>query len=437
MQSVIMAGGKGTRLHSLTNDEIPKPMALVCGKPILQWQIECLRENNIRDITIVTGHLGYQISDYFGNGDDFGVNINYFHEETPMGSAGSLAHLDLSGDKDDYFLLVFGDVLFDIYIERMLRFHLEKSSDATLFVHPNSHPFDSDIIILDNDAKVTAFDKKGSVRQYYYDNIVNAGFYILSKKLCKSIPKSGKTDLEKDVLSKLVESCGKIYGYVSTEYIKDVGTPDRIAQVQTAISSGIVKAKNLSGAQKCIFMDRDGTINVYKGLIYTTQEFELEATAAQAIRLINESEYLGVVVTNQPVVARGLCSIEDVEEIHRKMKTLLGEQGAYLDDIEYCPHHPDKGYPEENPDYKIPCDCRKPSSGMITRSAEKLGINLNRSWIIGDSVRDIETGKNAGIKTALVKTGEAGTNTDREIHPDIICENILEAVKKILNYKGE
>jgi histidinol-phosphate phosphatase family protein len=425
-----MAGGKGTRLYEITNDEIPKPMVSICGKPILEWQIESLKAGGILDIMIVTGHLGETIRSFFDNGKKFGVNISYYNENTPLGSAGALAHIEDFLNEED-FLLVFGDTVFDIDISRMIAFHKEKAGLATLFVHPNSHPHDSDLVKLDGDFKVTAFDSKSNTRDYWYDNVVNAGFYIVSKNITKNIPKIGKSDLEKDVLLKYIPS-GNIYGYYSTEYIKDAGTVRRVKQAEDDLRSGVVAAKNLSKKQKCVFLDRDGTINKYNGLVYKTEDMELLDNAANGIARINGSVYLAVVVTNQPVVARGLCSIAGLEEIHRKMKTLLGRQGAYVDDIFYCPHHPDKGYPEENPDYKIPCECRKPNTGMVTAAAERWNIDLSSSWIVGDSARDIDMGKNAGLRSILIKTGEGCESIKKA--PGMLLEYICDDLSKAVDF---
>lgn len=432
MQAVIMAGGKGTRLTSITKDEIPKPMVPVCGKPLLLWQIDELKKNGISDIVMIIGHLGHKIEEYFGDGQAFGVHISYIREEMPLGTAGAFYYLK-ELIREQYFLLVFGDVYFSIDIERMEKFHLNKNSCATLFVHPNSHPVDSDLVVLDSQDKIVHFDSKNNVRDYWYDNCVNAGFYILDKSVCDYVAAPEKLDLEKDILMKMVASGKDIYGYRSPEYIKDCGTVERITQTQKDISNGFIEQKCLKNKQKCIFLDRDGTINQFKGLVWKEDDFILEESASDAIKAINQSGWLGIIVTNQPSVARGLCDVEDIELIHKKMTTLLGQNGVYLDDILFCPHHPDKGYPEENPDYKIVCSCRKPKTGMIESAAEKYNIDIAQSWMIGDTTVDIQTGKNAGLKTALVLTGEKGQDGKFSVQADITCENVFEAVKKILD----
>lgn len=431
MQAVIMAGGKGTRLIALTKGEIPKPMVPIMGKPLLEWQIEQLKANGITDVTMVIGHLGDKIKAHFGDGKAYGITLRYVEEKAPLGTAGAFYFLKelLQGP---YFLLVFGDVFFDIDINRMEKFHCEKKAIATLFVHPNSHPHDSDLVTLNRDGRVERFDSKHNIRDYWYDNCVNAGFYVLNKEICDCISEPIKTDLEKEVLCPLIEGGKKVYGYRSPEYIKDVGTIERIEKTIEDIKNGFITDKCLKNKQKCIFFDRDGTINQHRGLVFEEEDFVLEDCAVEAIRKVNESGRLGIVLTNQPVVARGLCEIDDVENIHKKLSTLLGKAGVYLDDILYCPHHPDKGYPEENPLYKISCKCRKPQIGMIEEAVKHYNIDLSDTWMIGDTTVDVQTGKNAGIRTALVLTGEGGKDGKYDVCPDLVCENLLDAVNKIL-----
>lgn len=426
-----MAGGKGTRLAELTGDVIPKPMVPLLGRPLLEWQVDCLKRNGIQDIIMVVGHLGKVIQAHFEDGSRWGVNIRYYAEREPLGTAGALPGMrDMLADE---FLLLFGDLLLDIDMERMAAFHRKKRALATLFVHPNSHPFDSDLIVPDGEGRVTGFDSKHNDRSgYWYANCVNAGLYMMSKRILEHIPDGQKVDLEKEVLSPLCERNAPIFAYTSPEYVKDVGTVERIRTAERELVNDYVAARNLTRKQRAVFLDRDGTLNILKGLVYAPEQLELEAGAVEAIRAINSSGYLAVLVTNQPVVARGLCGMEDVELIHRKLQTLLGREGAYLDEIMWCPHHPDKGYPEENPDYKIPCRCRKPAIGMLEDCAGRFNIDMERSWMVGDTTVDIQTGINAGCRTALVLTGEAGQDGKYAVQADLTAENLLEAVKLIL-----
>lgn len=428
--AVIQAGGRGTRMRPLTQDKIPKPMLLLNGKPMLQWQIENVSEYGITEVVIIIGHHGYKVKEYFGNGEHFGVHIRYIEEKDPLGSAGSLYYLNKMYHDYEY-LLIFGDVMFELNWNRMMEFHEQKKAEVTLLAHPNSHPFDSDLLIISDDGKVSEIDYKKDKRDYWYTNCVNAGIYILSEAFVMRIKELKQTDLERDLLIPLIKF-GVVYGYITSEYVKDAGTPDRFEVVSREQASGVWKSRCLKEKQKCIFLDRDGTINKFNGFVSKLEEFELEENAAEAIKLINESGYLVIVVTNQPVVARGMCEISDVNRIHQKLQVLLGNCGAYLDDIIFCPHHPDKGYLEENPIYKKTCNCRKPAIGMINQMIEKYNIDIEKSYMIGDSTTDIQTGVNAGLHTVLVRTGQGGKDGKFDIRAEFEVLDLLDAVKMIL-----
>lgn len=390
MQAVIMAGGKGTRIASV-NSEVPKPMISIAGKPILEWQIQCLRSQGISDITLIIGHLGDVIRTYLGNGAPFGVEISYIVEEVPLGTAGGLFFLK-DAIKDD-FLLLNGDIIFDIDIERFYSAHKRNGSMVTLFTHPNNHPYDSGIIISDTSGKVLNWLHKEDPRTWY-KNRVNAGLHMLSPKVLELLTERKKVDLDRDLLKPMIPT-GQIYVYDSPEYVRDMGTPDRYYAVERDIRTGIVRSKNLLNKQKAVFLDRDGTINKYVGFLRRIDDFELIDGVAEQIKAINEKGYLVIVVTNQPVIARGDITWEELNAVHNKMETLLGEKGAYIDDIFICPHHPDKGFDGEQIEYKIDCDCRKPKPGMLLDAARKYNIDLRQSWMIGDQDADVEAGRAA------------------------------------------
>ncbi len=398
--AVIMAGGKGTRIAAL-NSTIPKPMLPVAGKPVLEHEIECLRRQEITDIVLTVGHMAERITEHFGDGSRFGVHIDYIREEMPLGTGGALYYLKEKVQDD--FLLLNGDLIFDVDFHRLLAFHKDRQADATLLVHPNDHPYDSGVIIANEDGRVDGWLTKEDERGWY-SNCVNAGIHVLSPRMLDQLTEPRKTDLDRDILRPSIPA-GKIYAYRSPEYVKDMGTPERIREVERDIETGRVRSRNLSRRQKAIFLDRDGTINKYVGFLRSIDDFALIDGAAEVIRAINRSGYLAVVVTNQPVIARGEVSWEELREIHRKMETLLGRKGAYVDGIFICPHHPDKGFPGERPEYKIVCDCRKPKPGLLLQAAEQYNIDLSASWMIGDSANDMAAGKAAGCQTVQVCDG--------------------------------
>ena len=434
MKAVIQAGGKGTRISEITGDVIPKPMLEISGYPILYHQMMNLKKNGITDITVIIGHLGNVIKDYFGDGKQFGLNISYVEEDPqkPLGTAGSLYFLK---DKlKENFVFLLADVFIDIDFEKMEQYHIANNADVTLLTHPNGHPFDSDLVVEEGGV-VKAFDYKSNDRTTYnYKNLVNAGVMIFSPSVFKYLTELRKYNYEKDIIVPLINE-GKVVSYKSSEYAKDMGTPERYRRVQEDYNSGICDAKNLANKQKAIFLDRDGTINEYVGFLRKEEDFRLIPGVSEAIKKINNSGYLAIVVTNQPVIARGEVTEEGLEEIHKKMETLLGLDGAYIDDIYYCPHHPDKGFEGEIPELKIECDCRKPKTGMLEKAAREHNIDLSSSIMIGDSTLDIKMAENAGMQSVLLTTGQKGEDGKYEVSPTLIAENLNDAIDDIFKSK--
>ena len=434
MKTVIMAGGKGTRISSVASD-IPKPMIKIEGKPVLEHEIECLRDQGFTDLIITVSHLGSIIMDYFGNGSRFGVSIQYFNEETPLGNAGAL--FKLRGVLDSDFLLLNADAIFDVDFNRFVDFHRTHGGLVTLFTHPNSHPYDSGVLIADENGAVEQWLTKEDTRPQWYRNRVNAGLHVINPSVLDMTGidpdivgtevdgKIIKVDLDRQILKPLCGT-GKMFCYDSPEYVKDMGTPDRYEAVCKDFAAGRVKAKNLKKQQKALFLDRDGTINKYVGFLRDIDDFELLPGVAEAVKLINASGYLAIVVTNQPVIARGEVTAPQLQEIHNKMETLLGAEGAYLDAIYYCPHHPHKGYEGEIPELKIDCDCRKPKPGLLLKAAEEFNVDLSLSWMIGDGENDIKAGKAAGCRTALIGTEDYEQNETAPTLLDAV-NNILKA----------
>ncbi len=428
MKVVIMAGGRGTRIAELFPD-IPKPLIPVDGMPILEREIRSLASQGFRDLILTVCYLADKIIAYFGDGSQLGVKIDYFVEETPLGNAGALFQLrEKIGDEP--FLFLNADAAFDVDFNRMLAFHRQHGGLVTLFTHPNSHPYDSGLIIADNDGKVERWLSKEDDRPQWYNNRVNAGLHIIDPKVFElslknldidpmtGFPK-GKVDLDRQILKPLCGT-GKMYCYDSPEYVKDMGTPERFHQVEADYKNGVVQAKNLHNKQKAIFLDRDGVINKHIGFLRHIDDFELIEGVSDAIKQINQSGYLAIVVTNQPVIARGEVSWEELHEIHKKMETLLGKDGAYFDGLYICPHHPDKGFEGERPEYKFDCDCRKPKPGMLLQAAKDFNIDLLQSYMIGDSDNDEKAGENAGCKKSL----KIKTNID---------DGLVIAVREILS----
>ena len=426
MKTIIMAGGRGTRISALFPD-IPKPLVPVGGKPVLTWELESLRDQGFTDILLTVSHMADRIMETFGDGSSLGVRITYFVEEQPLGNAGALYKLrDWIGA--DPFLLLNADAVFDIDFNRFAAFHRARGGLVTLFTHPNNHPVDSGVLIADAQGAVRRWLTKEEERPAWYANRVNAGLHVIDPAALDLAAAGGietdrigerdgdgkiiRVDLDRQILKPLCGT-GKMFCYDSPEYVKDMGTPERYEQVCRDFASGLVRARNLKHRQRAVFLDRDGTVNRYVGFLRDPAQMELLPGAAEAVRKINRSGYLAILVTNQPVIARGEVTEAGLREIHDKLETLLGREGAYLDGLYYCPHHPHRGYAGEIPELKIDCGCRKPKPGMLLKAAEDFNIDLENSWMVGDSENDIRAGQAAGCRTAFI--GEGAFGQDRTV----------------------
>ncbi len=431
MKAVILAGGKGTRLFPLTK-KIPKLLIKIGSKPVIEHQIILLRRYGINDIWILLGFLGDRIKEYLKAGEKWDVNIHYYQEEKPLGTAGALRQLE--NDINEDFLVLSGDVMMNFDLKRLINYHRRKKGIATIIVHPNDHPFDSDLVEMDDKGEIAALLKRPHPKGIIFRNLSIASAYIFSPKIFKYIPKNKKTDIEKDILPLLLKSKEKIFAYNTPEYFKDIGTPDRLVKTRADYASGKIKKLNLENKRKAVFLDRDGVINKEVDQLSKIKDLKVYSFSAKAIKEINNSDYLTILVTNQPMIAKGFMTEADLNEMHKKLETELGLRGAKLDAIYYCPHHPEKGFVGERPELKIKCKCRKPEIKLFLRAKKDFNIDLKKSYLIGDKTSDILAGKRAGCKTILVKTGYGGQDGLFSVKPNLITDNLLQAVR-IINSK--
>ena len=428
MRAVILVGGKGTRLGALTS-QLPKPLVPINGRALLDRQLDQLARYDITDVTLLASHLAERIAAHVAARGAAMPRVRVHRERMPLGTAGGLH--ELAPELTDPFLLVYGDVLFDVDLRRLIDAHQRWGGIATLAVHPNDHPFDSDLVELDDGHRVTAVHAKPHPAGRHFHNLVNAGLCVMSPKILDHVPRDTPSDFGRDVFP-AVHAREPIFGYATPEYIKDMGTPARLARVEADEASGKVARWNLEHARPAVFLDRDGVLNAANGYIDTPDKLCVLPGVADALRRLNDSDHLAVVVTNQPVVARNLCTLEGLNEIHGKLESVIGEGHAWLDAIFACPHHPDGGFPGENAALKIACACRKPGTGMIDQARARFNVDMARSYIVGDSARDILCGRAAGIATIGVRSGEGCRDVTDASRPDFMVDDLGAAVQLIL-----
>lgn len=421
---VIIAGGKGTRL-GLT--DIPKSMVKVNGKPILEYQIELAKKYGFNEIFILTGYLANVIYNYIGNGEKYGIKINHIVEPYPMGCGGCLNLIKNFIGRDESFIVVHGDVLLNVNLGKLYNYHCQSSGTATVMVYPTDHYKDSNLVEVNEAGKITKFNLKPHKDNESLRNIAVRSIFAFSGKIFEKMSDKIPIDLDKEILPELLEKGEPVFGYYSGEYIKDVGTPERLLIAQKDFEEGLIVLNIENIPKKAIFLDRDGVINKYIENLFRVEDFELLDGVTEAIGKINKKHSLAVLTTNQPSIAKGFLTFEGLEDIHKKMDTLLAGNNAFIDRIYFCPHHPEKGFSGEVPELKIDCDCRKPKPGMILKAANDFNIDLAKSWVIGDNERDMIAGKTAGCRTILLNQ-----NNEKNQYADLVFPDLLSAVNCIL-----
>jgi len=407
-------------------------MIPIGGKPLLEHQVELARRHGFTEIIVFAGYRAEVIRDYFGDGKRFGVDLCVITEEEPRGTAGAL--LEGFERLAESFAVLYGDTLPNVDLTRIWLKHHSRGADATLLLHPNDHPLDSDLVEVNTDGWVESFHNRPHPPGAWFQNLVNAGLYVIRREaLCPWLGTSVPLDFGKDVFPDMLVRGGKLLGYNSFEYIKDVGTPERYDRISAEYASGVVARSSLETPQRAVFLDRDGTLIPDKDCLRRAEDLELLPGVGQAIRHLNHNGWRAVLVTNQPVIAKGFCTEAELKRIHNKLETLLGMEHAFLDRIYFCPHHPASGFNGERRELKMQCECRKPAPGMILQAAADLNLDLRQCWLIGDTTTDMQTAANAQLPGILVRTGHGGGDARYQASPRFTCDTLGEAVDCVLD----
>lgn len=376
-QAVILAGGYGTRLKPFTDDN-PKPMYPFNGKPFLEFLIEQVRDFGIDDIVLLLGYLPEKIMDYFGDGSKWGVKITYsitpVEYETGLRLRGALSE----GVLKDHFLLMYCDNLCPINYNKLCREFWKNNAKIQFTAYANKDLYTKSNLIIDEDGKVLVYDKK---RQTPNLQGVDIGYAIVDRSVLDLMPETNE-NFEKIVYPQLVEE-GTMFATMTEHRYYSVGSWERIELTKEYLSG-----------KKYIFLDRDGTMNIRPPqacYIEKAEDFIWLPGAREAIKKLNDHGYSIILISNQPGIARGRLTVEDLDSIHEKMQRELKEVGASIDHIYYCPHDWDEG-----------CDCRKPKPGMFFQAQKDLCIDLTKCWMLGDDERDMHAGGDAGCKCMYI-----------------------------------
>ena len=406
--AVVSIGGKGTRISSISGG-LPKALIKINGKTVLYRIAEQISSCGIKNLFLLRGHKSNFFEDEVSKiKNKLDLRISNYIEDLPLGECGALWKIrNKILTKDILFIL--GDIVFDLELKKFISFHKRLDSKFTLISHIATHPEDSDIIRTPNGVQITDFKfKKQSDRKGFKGFLGNAGIMLFNKEVIDLLtPYERKEDVTafKNLAFQYFKKSGKIFSYNTSEYIKDMGTEDRFIEVVKDDKQKIIERKNYKYKQKCLFLDRDNTLISCPIGNYICKEEEVNIRQDKIAKLvkIRTNFDLCLIITNQPQIAMGKITLENLYDINSFLIVELLKLGLKVDDISFCPHHPHKGFKGEIADLKIDCFCRKPNPGMIIQQAFLKNIDLENSLFIGDSDHDKLAAEYAGLKFINIK----------------------------------
>ncbi len=400
-QAIITLGGKGSRLESITKG-IPKPLYPIHGMSTLERAIKVLVDQGIKKFIFFINFLPEMFEIYskkFSN--KYGIEIQTFLENEPKGEAGSI--FDCIPNLEKEFLFVHGDIIFDIDLQKFKIYHYSKQSDITIMTHLTNHPQDSDCIIESPSLSIAEYKSKNLSTHKNSFFLGNAGIAIISKEVIiklknKKLASKKEISLFGDIVINALKMDFQIFSYNTSEYLKDMGTPNRLERVKKDLDKNIVTSKSYRSRQKALFLDRDNTLIKCPDKKYILKKSDIIffEERIKTIANISKNFDLCLIISNQPQIAMGLCSWQDVIEINGIIINQCQIWNLQIAGFYICPHHPHIGFNNEVKVLKTNCFCRKPSPGLILEAATMRNIDLNSSLLIGDSKRDFYAAKNSG-----------------------------------------
>lgn len=370
-QAVILAGGLGTRLRPITNT-IPKPMIQFHGLPFLEYLILMLKENNFNEIVLLLGYLPEKVVDYFGDGSKWGVKIIYSISEVEDDTGLRLKKAQHLINK--YFMLLYCDNYWPIRFDEMFEKFLLNNVDALVTVYNNKDNYTKNNLKINNEGFIEIYDKDRKAENLQG---VDIGFYLLNKKVLDLIP-DGNHNFERTVLPILIKN-KKIITYCTDHRYYSVGSHERLILTEQFLKN-----------EKFIFLDRDGVLNVKaskSNYITKWENWKWIDGSLDALNILTKNGYKIIIITNQAGIARGMMSINDLEDIHYKMVLDIKNYGGNIEKIYYCPHS-----------WNANCFCRKPMPGMLIQAQNDYNLNLTNTYFIGDDERDGLAAISAGTK---------------------------------------
>jgi D-glycero-D-manno-heptose 1,7-bisphosphate phosphatase len=373
---VILAGGRGTRLAPLT-DTMPKPMVPFHGKPFMGYTVDMLREQGFESVLMLLGYLPEVVMDHFGEGSDYGVEIDYDVLSADDLTAYRIQH---AADRiDDTFLLLYCDNYWPMRFDDLWSSWVESGAPAQITVYSNRDGYTRDSVIVGENGFVEVFDRGRTTPNL---KGVEISYALLDKATVLPLLPDHQELFEQAVYPALTAR-GELHAYWTEHRYYSVGDHRRLPLTEEFMAR-----------RPTIILDRDGVLNVRPPraqYVCTPEEFRWLPGSLEALAMYKEAGWKVLVVSNQPGIARGYMTEADLEAVHERMLLETREAGGEIETIYYCPHGWDEG-----------CFCRKPQPGMLFDAQREHHLDLTRTTFIGDDERDGEAADAAGCGFLMV-----------------------------------
>ena len=380
-QAIVLVGGRGTRLKSIVQD-VPKPMADVCGKPFLHYLLTKLSKEGIKKLVLAVGYKHEFIQDHFG--DEFqGMEILYSVEEEPLGTGGAIKKAFNLTDGPAFVLN--GDAFFNIPFQTLEEQHFKNETCITIALKRDIHFDRYGNVELDETRRIIQFQEKG----FRKEGSFNGGIYIIDPNLWPQLSVKEKFSFETDVMEAYVNEL-PFFAVPFDDYFIDIGIPEAYEQAQHDFSFFEVDSS------WSVFLDRDGVINklLPGDYVKSMDEFEFIEGSKEAVTQLSKNFKHVFVVTNQQGIGKGIMTHSQINDVHDYMLTEIEKAGGSITEIYYCPD-----VESENP------PCRKPNTGMALQAKKDFpDVDFSKSVMIGDSETDMEFGKSLGMKTLFISS---------------------------------
>ncbi len=417
----IVAGGKGSRSLDPTRAKILQELSN--GYSILDLHLEKLKESGLVDVTLLLGEHADQVVEYLESKyiDKSEFNFDWLLDDGTEGTLGALAK-GVSFRMRERYLVILGDVAISANYDFLLKRWEDSNTNAAVLVHPNLHPFDSDTVLTDNGDLVSELVPKGKSANRMEPLRSIAGCYFFKLECFTEFCHVTAGDISLNLIQELIQKVS-VLAINSSYYFKDSGTPDRLNSIQKNYENGSI-ARRGRLLRPAIFLDRDGTLFPNVGTARTCLSLEEVSTANfQAISKANELGIPVFIVTNQPGVAKGQITIQDVLSVQAQYESYAAKESAFIDDFRICPHHPHVGFQGEIAQFKIDCTCRKPKVGMFHDLAMAHSIDLRKSTFIGDTEVDLQCASNARMSFKQVLNHEDLHQLVEEVVSEFLNDN--------------